>query len=219
MRRMTVELVPDPRWLELPGQASTAWDAIESVAILDILRLDFGRGTKVVLAEVVLREDRPLEQVHAAGLVEVIAILRRDGLRYTAIAKTQTPPELLHIMKRFDLDLIWDVPVLRSRERIITTVVGEEAELKRYLDLVGEFGKVTGVTFQAVSQHQRGVLGSLSRRQREMLLAAHREGYYAYPRRVRTEDLARKMGIRKSTLIEHLRRAENKLIQEVLTGY
>lgn len=219
MRRMTVELVPNPGIFDLVKDISGVWDIIDSVEILDVLKLDFEKGMKIVLAEITLRQDVPLEEVYAPGFAEVIAILRRDGLKYTAIAKTQAPPELLHLMRKFDMDLIWDVPIMKSRERIVTTVLGKEAELKRYLDLLAQFGKVKNVSFQSVSVHQKGVLGNLTRKQREVLLAAKRAGYYDYPRRVKTESLARKMGVRKSTLIEHLRRAENRLIQEVLAEY
>jgi len=219
MRRMTVELIPDPKWFTQLGTPNLQWGIIESVTILDILKLDFEKGVKVVLAEVMLKEDRPLETVYPRSVVDVLATLKRDGRKHTIIAKINVPQQWMGLMRRLDLDLIWDVPVLKSPERVVTTAVGAERELKRYLDILSEFGEVKSVSFQAVSLQQKGVLGNLSRRQREILLAAKREGYYDYPRRVRTEDLARKMGIRKSTLIEHLRRAENRLLQEVLAGY
>lgn len=219
MRRMTVELVPDAKWLAISKDLNMSWGAIESVNILDVLKLDFEKGIKIVLAEVTLKRDMPLIAAYPPNLVDIIGTLKVEGRKHTIIAKMQVPDEWREVMRRFDLDLIWDVPILKSPERIVTTVVGAERELRRYLDVLSGFGTVKSVSFQAVSVHQRGVLGNLSRRQREMLLAAKAEGYYDYPRRVRSEDLARKMGIKKSTLIEHLRRAENRLIQEVLAEY
>ncbi len=219
MRRMTVELVPDTKWFALLRDRNVRWGAIESVTILEILKLDLEEGMRVVLAEVVWKEGVPIQSTFLPGLVEVIATVRREGRKHTVIAKARVPPVWLDLMRRFDPDLMCEAIVLRPPARIITTVVGAEKELKRFLDVVSGFGKVKGVSFQAVSVHQRGVLGNLSRRQREVLLAAKRDGYYDYPRKVSTERLAQKMGIRKSTLIEHLRRAENRLIQEVLVEY
>ena len=56
------------------------------------------------------------------------------------------------------------------------------------------------------------VLPSLSPRQRETLRLAHERGYYRVPREVTTADLADELGVERRTAEEHLRRAENKLV-------
>lgn len=52
----------------------------------------------------------------------------------------------------------------------------------------------------------------LSPRQREVFQLAQNRGYYEYPRKVTAQELADEMDITKSTLIEHLRKAEQKLM-------
>lgn len=52
----------------------------------------------------------------------------------------------------------------------------------------------------------------LSQPQRRALRAAVLGGYYEIPRRVTPARLARELGISKSTLLEHLRKAEGKVI-------
>lgn len=52
----------------------------------------------------------------------------------------------------------------------------------------------------------------LSPRQREVFQLAQSRGYYEYPRKVTAQELADGMDITKSTLLEHLRKAEQKLI-------
>lgn len=56
-------------------------------------------------------------------------------------------------------------------------------------------------------------LGSpLSERQREIFKLAQRRGYYSWPRQVSASELAAELDISKTTLLEHLRKAEAKLL-------
>jgi predicted DNA binding protein len=51
------------------------------------------------------------------------------------------------------------------------------------------------------------------------VIAAKRHGYYDYPRRVNSEQLAEIVGISKATVVEHLRKAEGRLMETLLAGY
>lgn len=55
----------------------------------------------------------------------------------------------------------------------------------------------------------------LTERQREVLAAASRRGYYEWPREVTQEELAADLGVSTATLTEHLRAAEQELITMV----
>lgn len=52
----------------------------------------------------------------------------------------------------------------------------------------------------------------LTARQREVFLLARSRGYYEYPRETTARELAAELGISKTTLLEHLRKAEAKLL-------
>ena len=60
------------------------------------------------------------------------------------------------------------------------------------------------------------VLPDLSVRQRETLTTAHERGYYEIPRRTTTAEIAAATGVERRTAEEHLRRAENKLIDAMM---
>jgi predicted DNA binding protein len=49
-----------------------------------------------------------------------------------------------------------------------------------------------------------------------MLLTAYALGYYDVPRRISSDDLARHLDVDKSTIVEHLRKAERKLIGSII---
>lgn len=55
-------------------------------------------------------------------------------------------------------------------------------------------------------------LRKLSERQREVFELARREGYYTWPREVSVADLANEADVSKATILEHLRKAEAKLL-------
>lgn len=55
-------------------------------------------------------------------------------------------------------------------------------------------------------------LGGLTRQQRRVLRAAYDLGYFEQPKRVYAEDLARALGLKKATVVEHLRKAEKRLL-------
>ncbi|WP_458185874.1 helix-turn-helix domain-containing protein [Haladaptatus sp. NG-WS-4] len=62
-------------------------------------------------------------------------------------------------------------------------------------------------------------LPDLSSRQREALVTAYEWGYYRIPRETTTADIAEEMGIERRTVEEHLRLAENKLVEGMVTFF
>jgi len=56
--------------------------------------------------------------------------------------------------------------------------------------------------------------GALTDRQNQVLGLAHKLGYFEFPKKVNLSDLARKVGVAKSTLSEILRTGEEKILHE-----
>jgi len=54
---------------------------------------------------------------------------------------------------------------------------------------------------------------ALSRRQQEVLRHAFERGYYEWPREIKASTLAEELDITKATMLEHLRKAESKVLQ------
>jgi PAS domain S-box-containing protein len=64
-------------------------------------------------------------------------------------------------------------------------------------------------------QSPTGVVTKLTDRQREVVAAAYQLGYYDQPRRIDGDGLGDRFGVSRSTVHEHLRTAERKLLAEV----
>ena len=56
----------------------------------------------------------------------------------------------------------------------------------------------------------------LTERQMEALVKAYDHGYYTSPREVTTDSIATSLGIARSTYEEHLRKAENRLMEAMV---
>ena len=61
-----------------------------------------------------------------------------------------------------------------------------------------------------------GLLGCLTKRQSLALLVALTQGYYQIPKKVTTDDIARSLGLPRSTYEDHLRKAESKTLNAIL---
>lgn len=57
---------------------------------------------------------------------------------------------------------------------------------------------------------------SLSPRQRETIITAYELGYYDIPRETTTEEIADAIGVQRRTAEQHIRRAEDKLVESVI---
>jgi len=61
-------------------------------------------------------------------------------------------------------------------------------------------------------------LNALTEKQRRVLSTAYRFGYYNLPRTIDSEQLARKLKLKRSTLVVHRRRAEHRLLAALFSG-
>ena len=59
-------------------------------------------------------------------------------------------------------------------------------------------------------------LSQLTEKQQEVLLSAYKMGYYDIPRKITTEELATKLGLVDSTVVEHLRKAEQRIFRHII---
>ena len=216
MRKMTVELALKPPFSEMQEQVLKQ---AESYTIIEMVRIDFQHGIKVGVMEVVMREGHTIDDLELPPPAKVVSVIQSSGNRYTCVVHVQAPKEMLGLFREFDLDLIWDTPMGFKDETLVLSVVGEDEELRKLMPLLDRIGEVKEVHVLPASFHQEDVLANLTERQREFIVQAKRYGYYDYPRRINSGELAKRVGVSKATVVEHLRKAEGRLIACLLLGY
>jgi DNA-binding CsgD family transcriptional regulator len=111
-------------------------------------------------------------------------------------------------------------PDFLNVDRMKVEFVGKENEIKDFLQYANKWSnnsfKILGLT--SVDTKGESLLSKLTHRQKQMLLTAYALGYYDVPRRISSDDLSRQLNVDKSTVVEHLRKAERKLIGSIIAG-
>lgn len=101
----------------------------------------------------------------------------------------------------------WTVIISQSRSSIRDRLDDIRSDMNADISVEGMKSPETN-TFSASGSAQ------LSERQREVLELAQKRGYYSWPRKTSASDLATEMAVSKTTLLEHLRKAESKLLDD-----
>ncbi len=117
-------------------------------------------------------------------------------------------------------------PSLFAEGREIHRIIAPSRErLRQLVDRLKEFGP-GGANLEGISDvgpenlqvtvNLAELGGTLTKKQLEVLTTAVRAGYYQSPRRTSTERIARGFGLSRTTLEEHLRKAESKVLNAVM---
>ena len=195
------------------------FESMESMELVELLRLDFQKGIKLGLMQITVKDGFVLEDVDLPDNVEISNVLKSEGNKYICIVKVKVPKEFKKMMRKFNLDLIWTTPSYISGDKTIISCIGEDEDLRKFMDLIKNLGPIKNVSFKKAAYQEHDILSCLTDKQREIIIAAKQNGYYDIPRKISSEVLSKKVGISRATLLEHLRKAEVRLMENILAGY
>jgi len=218
MRKVTLEI-------ELSEMAKEArrptFEHVYSYEVLEVLKMDYEQALFVDLIECVTREGVSIHDLDTIGNMEVLSVIRSEGNAHTCLVKGHEEGEAKDDYKELDLDLIYTTPSFQSEDRIVISFIGAQKNLMRFVDLMKDekIGKITNMTFKRAAYQKKDVISVLTDKQREVVVAAYKHGYYDLPKGIGSDRLAERVGISKPTMLEHLRKAERRIIQEILAGY
>jgi predicted DNA binding protein len=173
-------------------------------------------GTAVTLSR--LRGDRAeLERI----LSETEDIIRWDVSEagddlqaYIHFVPNATTLALMELTREHELVL--DTPIeYNSDGSIRVSVIGQDDVVQKAIDHVPDNVRLELEQLSDYDPELRELSSLLTERQREILDAAVEVGYYQVPREATHEDIAALVGISTTTVGEHLRKIEARLLSEI----
>jgi hypothetical protein len=217
MRRVTMEFDYQKAWKQIFGSNS------EKVEVLEALKC-FKCDTQGLAIICRLRlKDRTMtiqDLLMGKGLITNIELLykEKDDSLVVFIEGRSCVPQPPKDIKPPKM-LMARPPDFLDVDRMKVELVGKEDEIKKLLHYANKWGdnsfKILGLT-SSIDTKGESLLSKLTSRQRQMLLTAYALGYYDVPRRISSDDLSMHLNIDKSTIVEHLRKAERKLIGSII---
>jgi predicted DNA binding protein len=190
---------------------------IKSLELLHFLRHDPEELAAVWRIELRDSNEKITDMLTNSLLAETLVLDHEKNGKYTVFMRTG--PIISSALNFIDASGGYLFSPLEIRDgKLKLSFIGSESQVQEFLNRVNQIGihyKVASLTDASFSPDSP--LNKLTEKQREVLVAAHKLGYYEVPRKINSEQLAKKLGIGDSTLVEHLRKAEQRLINHILT--
>jgi predicted DNA binding protein len=182
------------------------------VEILNILKTE---GTKYTcIGKSIIQEEKLIQ------LLKDTDLDLSKALPHLSEKDKKNFQKIIDMMKQeWNLDVIWSTPNYKSKYKIIHSCIGDQENIRKYLDLMKLSGEIANISFQNAAYQAHDIISVLTEKQRDILIAAHKYGYYDYPKKISSEKLSQKVNISKATLVQHLRKAEGRLLDNILVGY
>jgi predicted DNA binding protein len=217
MRKSVIEIEP----YESMREAQRSMFAhIHHYEVLEVLKVDHVEGLFLDLIECRLKEGVSIHDLDTIGNMEILSVIRSDGDKHTCLVKGHESDEARQMFREEDLGLIYTLPSLISEDRVVISFISSQKDLMRFVELAREhIGKVRIITVKEATYQRKDILSALTDRQRGVMIAAHGHGYYDIPRRIGSGRLAELLGISRPTLLEHLRKAEARILAEIMAGH
>jgi len=216
MRKLTIELKIKEEFLEM---LNFLLDKVESIELIELIKVDFEQGIKMSIAALNMKEGYTIDDISLPEFMEMLTVLKKEGNKYIVFSKVKFLEKFAGLAKKFNIDVIWDTPSIFKKDKMVISVTGNEENLKKYLDAIKHLGEIKSISFKKATFNEQAILSCLTEKQKEILIVAKKNGYYSYPRKINSQELSKKIGLSKPTVVQHLRKAEIRIVSNILTGY
>lgn len=217
MRKLTIEIELDEKGRE---ELKPMFEKVHSYEILEALKIDYEEGICVDLIECILKEDLSIDDIKSIGKMEILSVIKSEGNKHTCLVKYFETEDKMDSFRELDLDLISTTPTIISEKKVTYSCIGENENLTKLVEIFRKEGsKILNMSFKKAAYQRQDILSILTDKQREVLVAAYKFGYYNYPKKINSEQLSKKVNVSKATLMQHLRKAEGRILDDIMAGY
>jgi DNA-binding CsgD family transcriptional regulator len=214
MRYVKVSLIPTEGDIDPVSGEIQQEPSLTREAILHINRLN--DGTVVLLTQLRGDKDALLEilEDHPAVISYNVSSVR-DGLQaYIHAEPTRIASGLLGLTQQHEFVL--DTPIEYGPEGgFRVALIGQEETVRRAIEDVPDGIRVELEQLSDYDPELRELSSLLTDRQREILNTAADLGYYEVPRRATHQDIADELDLSTTTVGEHLRKIEARMLSEI----
>jgi hypothetical protein len=214
MRRLILE-IPEKE-IKKVGIELPPFKIIKSLELLYFLKQtqeEFAAITRVEFKD----PNSKVEDLLTGGLLVEAQVLEKEKNGSFTIF-LRSGPSLSSVLSVIGIESGFLFPPMGVKDgKIKFSFLGNESQVKQFMEGMDTIGlhyrvvMLTDADFSPISP-----LNQLTEKQRELLLTAYKSGYYDIPRKITSDQLANKVGLANSTVVEHLRKAEQRLLIHIL---
>jgi predicted DNA binding protein len=214
LRRITVELTAADITRAF-GKSYRFDDQIKSLEVLSFLKST--PNEVVEICRVQLNDPATSIANVFTHTSEEVSVLQQEAVdTYVCFYRNRPIRRLLSIISSVPGGYL-STPYEVRDGRLRITLLGNARSVRIFLKTLQKVRlhpKVVSLTDAVFSLNSP--LEGLTEKQKAVIIDAFKNGYYDFPRKIGSEALAKKLGIREPTLVIHRRKAERKLFAHML---
>ena len=216
MRRLILEV--SEKELSKVGIELPPFRNVKSLELLYFLKQD--QHEFAAISEVNFKDaNTKIEELLSGDYLADIQVLERQR-NGAYIVFLRSGPSLSSVLSSIGIESGYLFPPLGIADgKVKFSFLGSPQQVKAFCEGIGKIGMrykvilLTDLNFSPISP-----LNQLTEKQREVLITAYKMGYYDIPRKLNSDNVAKKLRLANSTVVEHLRKAEHRLIRQILEG-
>ena len=105
---------------------------------------------------------------------------------------------------------------MANSKKHLYIIQGTKKNVENFFKAMEILWAVKDIKIQKVEYKECDILSNLTNNQKKILNSAKEFGYYDYPRKITSEELSEKIGVKKDITLENLRKAEKRIITRIL---
>jgi predicted DNA binding protein len=188
---------------------------IESLKVVHILRQDDEEFS--MICEVTHQDPNKVINLVQGEVIEAVDVGKRRNGIFTYYVRTRPAGDSLKNSNGVDIGGYFLPPIEVKNGWVKIAYLGDTQAIKKLLKMAEDSQvpyKVSSI--QDASLSSESPLNLLTEMQRQVIIAAFENGYYDLPKKTGVKELAEKLGISGPTFVIHRRKAERRILEDLI---